>query len=164
MRVHALAFIFTILNPIIALASSASSPDPWPAGASVEISGSTTDAITDNLVDVALGFEPSDMLWHEGLNQFVLVGDDGDVCTMDADGSTMPSGDFQTIALDYEKKGFWQIIAAQCPQEWQQIRSYVLLMFKHISTSEDRYANFMFLSYKDEKEAFLLEMKTIFQL
>ncbi len=69
-------FLFKI-SPVEA--ASATSPDSWPAKSASDI--------TANLFAESSHFEPSDMIWHSGLEKLILVGDGGEVCTMEADGT-----------------------------------------------------------------------------
>lgn len=55
----------------------------WPA------SDQDGASIGGNLLAADPSFEPSGIAWHSGRNQYVLVGDEGQVATMDADGGNV---------------------------------------------------------------------------
>src|SRR3990167_10187833 len=91
---HFWAVIF-VLSAFVASSAQAAS---WPASTSgTSIGGSlmATDAT----------FEPSGIEWHSGRSQFVVVGDEGQVATMNADGSNVTmwdlgsSYDLEDVAL-----------------------------------------------------------------
>ncbi len=82
---------------IALLAATTAVADPWPGDSGVEI-GNIGDA-----GGLHSGYEPSGAVWHVGLNVLLLVGDDGDVSMMNADGTGMttwtPGGDLEAITI-----------------------------------------------------------------
>ena len=91
------------LLPVVAAAVIAATPldaraiDPWPGDAGTEI-GKIGQA-----GGLPTGYEPSGAVWHPGLNQLLIVGDDGDVTKMDSDGTNQttwsPGGDLEGITI-----------------------------------------------------------------
>ena len=71
--------------------------DPWPGDSGTEI-GNIGQA-----GGLPTGYEPSGAVWHAGLNQLLIVGDDGDVTKMDSDGTNQttwtPGGDLEGITI-----------------------------------------------------------------
>lgn len=71
--------------------------DPWPGDSGTEI-GHLGQA-----GGLPTGYEPSGAVWHAGLNQLLIVGDDGDVTKMDSDGTNQttwsPGGDLEGITI-----------------------------------------------------------------
>jgi hypothetical protein len=68
--------------------------DSWPGD-----SGS----IIGNATSLGFGYEPSGIVYHSGLGKLVLVGDDGDITTMNTDGSGIDTdhvgGDIEGITI-----------------------------------------------------------------
>lgn len=65
---------------------------PWPASSGVEITG--------NLAVVAPTFEPSGIVWHTRREEFIIVGDEGDLCTLSASGETATCYDVGSYDLE----------------------------------------------------------------
>jgi hypothetical protein len=81
---------------LAATAHDAAAVDPWPGNSGTEIGGMDGGGLPS-------GYEPSGAVWHPGLAQLLIVGDDGDVTKMDLDGSNQvawsPGGDLEAITI-----------------------------------------------------------------
>jgi|GEM_PF-2291684 len=77
-----------------AVATAAQAADSWP--------GDSGSVIADG-GSLGAGYEPSGIVYHSERNQLVIVGDDGDVTTMNTDGSNIdtdsPGGDLEGVAI-----------------------------------------------------------------
>ena len=85
-------FAVLFFSSVSATAFAASA---WPTTATVEIgAGART---------VAPGVEPSGLAWHSGLNKLLMVGDEGQLLTMNADGTSVTlyqvGGDLEDVAV-----------------------------------------------------------------
>lgn len=80
--------VIALLFHIVVLAAE------WPGDSGTLIGDSTS---------LGSGYEPSDLVWHSGRQQLIMVGDDGDVSTMSSDGSDVTSwnvgGDLEGITV-----------------------------------------------------------------
>ncbi|MBI4592047.1 hypothetical protein HY733_01210 [Candidatus Uhrbacteria bacterium] len=81
-----LSFVF--VTPVLA--------DSWPA------TDSTGTDIGSTLLAVESSFEPSGLVWHEGRSQFIAVGGQGLVATLNADGTSVSTWD---IGATYDLEG-----------------------------------------------------------
>jgi len=89
--------VIAILNfttlPLL-LATPVSAADSWP-GNSGSIIGDASNLGSD--------YEPSGIVYHSNREQLILVGDDGDVTTLDTDGSNVnnwnPGGDIEGVTI-----------------------------------------------------------------
>jgi hypothetical protein len=84
--------LLSILIILILCLSLASAATTWPNTISNTINS-----------DLSVGYEPSGAVWHYGLQQLILVGDDGDVTIMDRDGNNAqtqsPGGDLEGVTI-----------------------------------------------------------------
>jgi hypothetical protein len=82
---------------IALLAAGAVAADPWPGDSGVEIGN------VGGAGGLPAGYEPSGAVWHTGLGVLLVVGDDGQVSEMDADGANVttwsPGGDLEGITV-----------------------------------------------------------------
>lgn len=80
---------------VSSLSASAFAASAWPTTATVEIgAGART---------VAPGVEPSGLAWHSGLNKLLMVGDEGQLLTMNTDGTSVTlyqvGGDLEDVTV-----------------------------------------------------------------
>ncbi len=95
---HFAALMLVIVSVVYsAHARTARAAPPWPGDAGVEI------GLIGQAGGLPSGYEPSGAAWHAGLGMLVIVGDDGDVSIMEADGSNKttwtPGGDLEAVAI-----------------------------------------------------------------
>lgn len=83
-------FFFSTITLIFSVQAQAASP--WPASGGVEITG--------DLALEAPTFEPSGIVWHSRLAEFIIVGDEGDLCTLTSDGATATCYDVGSYDLE----------------------------------------------------------------
>ena len=73
--------------------SPAQAASAWPASSS----GTTISS------GLSANIEPSGLLWQPRLEQFIVVGDEGEVCKMDSDGANVtcysPGSDLEGVTL-----------------------------------------------------------------
>lgn len=91
-RVLRASFVFTFYLTGLILSFPVQAASPWPASDGVEITG--------NLAVVATTFEPSGIVWHSRLSEFIIVGDEGDLCTLSASGETATCYDVGSYDLE----------------------------------------------------------------
>ncbi len=98
--------IYTILTAIFVLMLTATQAFALPAAASItseDVINNLTVTETDISSGLNSGYEPSGAVWNHYLNKLFIVGDDGDVTSMDRDGSNVqdyfPGGDLEGITI-----------------------------------------------------------------
>ena len=88
--------IYLSISVILFLSMSVSAADSWPGDSGTTIASATGDSL-------GVGYEPSGIVYHSGLGKLVLVGDGGDVTTMNIDGSDIDNdhigGDFEAVTV-----------------------------------------------------------------
>tara|TARA_Y100000310_G_scaffold345242_1_gene463054 strand:+ start:5033 stop:6304 length:1272 start_codon:yes stop_codon:yes gene_type:complete len=81
-----------LLVAVTLLLASVVAYSAWPADSGADISQSLSS-----------GYEPSGAVWHDELEMLIIVGDDGDVSKLEADGSKAvtyhPGGDLEGVTL-----------------------------------------------------------------
>lgn len=91
MRINYFFFValsFLLVSPVFA--------SSWPATDSTGTNISGTLLATESL------FEPSGIVWHEGRNEFIAVGGNGLIATLNADGTSVTTWD---IGTSYDLEG-----------------------------------------------------------
>jgi uncharacterized protein YjiK len=96
MKLHKLFIVSIVL--LTSIAHPAHAADAWPGS-------STGTVIVDTTLDSGDGseYEPSGLAWNDETDQLLMVGDDGDVTTMNLDGTNLVNhyigSDFEGIAI-----------------------------------------------------------------
>lgn len=87
--------LFLVLSFLVSAAPLVGAVSAWPADAGVEI-GTSVRALYSTI-------EPSGLAWHNGLNQLLMVGDEGQLVALNGDGSNATlwqvGGDLEDIAV-----------------------------------------------------------------
>lgn len=88
-------FAVLLFSSVSAPVSAAITLTAWPTTSTVEIgSGARTASV---------GVEPSGLAWHSGLNKLLMVGDEGQLLSMNADGSSVTlyqvGGDLEDVTV-----------------------------------------------------------------
>ncbi len=88
-------FAVLLFSSISATAFAALTLTAWPTTSTVDISAGAQTAYP--------GLEPSGLAWHSGLNKLLLVGDEGQLLTMNTDGSSVTlyqvGGDLEDVTV-----------------------------------------------------------------